>query len=237
MIADKDPMGHAIADFHATGKAAKLRVFSPLLEEDEIPVSTLFRPIDDMPELEQRALQLATGAILDVGAGAGCHALALQRLGKTVTAIDISPLAVKTMQERGVKDVLEQDFFKLDGQYDTILMLMNGIGIVGTISRLPAFFMQVDSLLAPGGQVLFDSSDICYLFEDEDGIIDLTGVEGYYGEMTYQMQYRGVKGEPFPWLFIDPETLREQAALHGFDCELVAHGEHYDYLARLTRHH
>ena len=237
MIADKDPMGHAIADFHATGKAAKLRVFSPLLEEDEIPVSTLFRPMDDMPELEQRALQLATGAILDVGAGAGCHALALQRLGKTVTAIDISPLAVKTMQERGVKDVLEQDFFKLDGQYDTILMLMNGIGIVGTISRLPAFFMQVDALLAPGGQVLFDSSDICYLFEDEDGIIDLTGVEGYYGEMTYQMQYRGVKGEPFPWLFIDPETLREQAALHGFDCELVANGEHYDYLARLTRHH
>ena len=194
MIADKDPMGHAIADFHATGKAAKLRVFSPLLEEDEIPVSTLFRPIDDMPDLEQRALQLATGTILDVGAGAGCHALALQRLGKTVTAIDISPLAVKTMQERGVKDVLEQDFFKLDGQYDTILMLMNGIGIVGTISRLPAFFMQVDALLAPGGQVLFDSSDICYLFEDEDGIIDLTGVEGYYGEMTYQMQYRGVKG-------------------------------------------
>ena len=220
MIADKDPMGHAIADFHATGKAAKLRVFSPLLEEDEIPVSTLFRSIDDMPGLEQRALQLATGTILDVGAGAGCHALALQRLGKTVTAIDISPLAVKTMQERGVKDVLEQDFFKLNGQYDTILMLMNGIGIVGTISRLPAFFMQVDALLAPGGQVLFDSSDICYLFEDEDGIIDLTGVEGYYGEMTYQMQYRGVKGE-----------------LHGFDCELVAHGEHYDYLARLTRHH
>lgn len=237
MIADKDPMGHAIADFHATGKAAKLRVFSPLLEEDEIPVSTLFRSIDDMPDLEQRALQQATGTILDVGAGAGCHALALQRLGKTVTAIDISPLAVKTMQERGVKDVLEQDFFKLNGQYDTILMLMNGIGIVGTISRLPAFFMQVDALLAPGGQVLFDSSDICYLFEDEDGIIDLTGVEGYYGEMTYQMQYRGVKGEPFPWLFIDPETLREQAAPHGFDCELVAHGEHYDYLARLTRHH
>ena len=115
-------------------------------------------------------------------------------------------------------------------------MLMNGIGIVGSLSRLPAFFMQVDHLLAPGGQLLCDSSDICYIFEDEDGIIDLTGVEGYYGELTYQMQYRDIKGEPFPWLFIDPETLREQASLHGFHCDILVRGEHYDYLARLTRH-
>ena len=237
MIADKDPMGHAIADFHATGKAARLRVFSPMFDEDEIPVTTLFRNTDEMPAIEQEALKAARGSILDVGGGAGCHSLALQAMGKAVTAIDISPLAVATMRERGVRDVREQDFFTLEGQYDTILMLMNGIGIVGTISRLPAFFMQADALLAPGGLLLCDSSDICYVFEDEDGIIDLTGVEGYYGELTYQMQYRNVKGEPFPWLFIDPETLREQAALHGFDCEILARGEHYDYLARITRHH
>lgn len=236
MIADKDPMGHAIADFHATGKAARLRVFSPMFDEDEIPVTTLFRSIDDMPVIEQEALKAARGSILDVGGGAGCHSLALQAMGKAVTAIDISPLAVATMRELGVRDVREQDFFTFNGQYDTILMLMNGIGIVGSISRLPAFFMQADALLAPEGQLLCDSSDICYIYEDEDGFIDLTGVEGYYGELTYQMQYRGVKGDPFPWLFIDPETLREQAAQHGFNCEILARGEHYDYLARLTRH-
>ncbi len=236
MIADKDPMGHAIADFHATGKAARLRVFSPMFDEDEIPVTTLFRSIDDMPVIEQEALKAARGSILDVGGVAGCHSLALQAMGKAVTAIDISPLAVATMRELGVRDVREQDFFTFNGQYDTILMLMNGIGIVGSISRLPAFFMQADALLAPGGLLLCDSSDICYIYEDEDGFIDLTGVEGYYGELTYQMQYRGVKGDPFPWLFIDPETLREQAAQHGFNCEILARGEHYDYLARLTRH-
>ena len=235
MIADHDPMGHAIADFHATGKAARLRVFSPMFDEDEIPVATLFRRFDEMPAIEQEALKVADGAILDVGAGAGCHSLALQAMEKRVTAIDISPLAVETMQQRGVKDVREQDFFTLDGRFDTILMLMNGIGIVGTLSRLPAFFMQVDHLLAPGGQVLCDSSDLCYLYEDEDGIIDLTGVEGYYGELSYQLQYKAVKGEPFPWLFIDPETLREQAAAQGFHCDILARGEHYDYLARLTR--
>ena len=235
MKSEKDPMGRAIADFHATGRAARLRVFSPMFDEDEIPVATLFRTLDEMPAIEQEALRMAGGSILDVGAGAGCHALTLQAMEKRVTAIDISPLAVATMRERGVRDVQEQDFFTLDGRYDTILMLMNGIGIVGTLSRLPAFFMQVDRLLAPGGQLLCDSSDICYVFEDEDGFIDLTGIEGYYGELTYQMQYKAVKGEPFPWLFIDAETLREQAAAHGFHCDIIARGPHYDYLARLTR--
>lgn len=236
MKQDKDPMGRAIADFHAAGKAARLRVFSPMFDEDEIPVATLFRQLDEMPAIEQEALRLARGTVLDVGAGAGCHSLALQAMDKAVTAIDISPLAVATMRDRGVNDVREQDFFTLDGhRYDTILMLMNGIGIVGTLSRLPAFFMQVDRLLAPGGQLLCDSSDICYIFEDEDGIIDLTGVEGYYGELTYQMQYKAVKGAPFPWLFIDAPTLCEQARVNGFDCEVVSHGSHYDYLARITR--
>ena len=228
-------MGSAIADFHATGQAAKLRVFSPMFDEDEIPVKTLFRGFDEMPAIEQTALREATGRILDVGAGAGCHSLALQHMDKQVTAIDISPLAVATMRDRGVKEVLQQDFFTLDGQYDTILMLMNGIGIVGSLSRLPAFFMQVDHLLSPGGQLLCDSSDICYIFEDEDGIIDLTGIEGYYGELNYQMQYKNVKGEEFPWLFIDPETLKEQALANGFKVDVLARGSHYDYLARIMR--
>ena len=235
MKADKDPMGRAIADYHSTGRAGRLRVFSPMFDEDEIPVATLFRRFDEMPAIEQEALQVASGSILDVGAGAGCHALALQAMEKQVTAIDISPLAVATMRERGVKDAREQDFFTLDGKFDTIMMLMNGIGIVGSLSRLPAFFMQVEHLLAPGGQVLCDSSDLCYLYEDEDGIIDLTGVEGYYGELTYQLQYKSIKGEPFSWLFIDPDTLREQAAAHGFHCDILVRGPHYDYLARLTR--
>ena len=235
MKENRDPMGLAIADYHKFGKAARLRVLSPMLEDDEIPVATLFRSLDEMPLIEKEALKAARGAILDVGAGAGCHSLALQQMGLQVTAIDISPLSVATMRERGVQDVREQDFFTLEGHYDTILMLMNGIGIVGTLERLDAFFMQVDRLLAQDGQLLCDSSDICYIYEDEDGFIDLTGVEGYYGEMTYRMQYRDVKGETFPWLFVDADTLRQQAARHGFDTDIVIVGDHYDFLARITR--
>ena len=230
-----DPMGRAIADYCKNKKADRLRVFSPMFEEDEIPLTTLFRNYESMPEIERKALDLTKGRVLDVGAGAGCHSLVLQEKGMDVTAIDISPLSVETMKKRGVKKVLEQDFFTLEGQYDTILMLMNGIGIVGTLERLPEFFKQLDKILAPGGQVLCDSSDISYVFEDEEGMIDIPNEMNYYGEHSFRMQYKDTIGEPFNWLYIDADTLREKAGRCGYVVEVVAEGEHYDYLARLTK--
>ena len=235
MNSKKDPMGRAIAEYWKTKTADRLRVFSPMFEEDEIPLTTLFRSYKSMPKIEQRALDMAKGKILDVGAASGCHSLVLQERGMDVTAIDISPLSVETMKERGIKKVLEQDFFTLEGQYDTILMLMNGIGIVGTLERLPEFFKQLDKILAPGGQALCDSSDISYVFEDEEGMIDIPNEMSYYGEHSFRMQYKDTIGEPFNWLYIDADTLKEKAVRYGYAVELVAEGEHYDYLARITK--
>lgn len=234
MNRNEDPMGHAIADYLRCGTAEKLRVLSPLFEEDEIPLKTLFRKEIEMPHIERIALSMATGRILDVGAGAGCHSLALQKSGADVTAIDISPLAVEAMRKRGVRNVLEQDFFSLDGEYDTILMLMNGIGIAGSLERLPAFFRHLDKMLAPGGQLICDSSDIRYLFEDENGGIDYPG-NGYYGEQVFHMQYKDIIGNSFPWLYIDKASLTKEARKNGFDTEIVADGCHCDYLARISR--
>ena len=235
MNSKTDPMGRAITDYFKNEAAEKLRVFSPMFEEDEIPLTTLFRNYESMPEIERKALDLTKGRVLDVGAGAGCHSLVLQEKGMDVTAIDISPLSVETMKKRGVKKVLEQDFFTLEGQYDTILMLMNGIGIVGTLERLPEFFKQLDKILAPGGQVLCDSSDISYVFETDEGIIELPAGASYYGELSFQMQYRDTIGEPFDWLYIDADTLREEAEKCGYAVDVIAEGEHYDYLARITK--
>ena len=237
-----DPMGRAIADYWKTmvstnrpKTADKLRVFSPIFEEDEIPLTTLFRSYEDMPEIERKALDMAKGRILDVGAASGCHSLVLQERGMDVTAIDISPLSVETMKERGVKKVLEQDFFTLEGQYDTILMLMNGIGIVGTLERMPEFFRQLDKILTPGGQALCDSSDISYVFENEEGMIDIPNEMDYYGEHSFRMQYKNTIGEPFNWLYIDADTLMQKAGRCRYAAEVVAEGEHYDYLARITK--
>lgn len=245
MKKEKDPMGTAIADYWRNGVAGRLRVFSPDFDEDEMPVDELFRTFDEMPLLEQRALRLTTGRTLDVGAGAGCHSLALQERGIDVTAIDISPLSVETMQKQGVERALEQDFWKVDEQYDTILMLMNGIGIVGTLDALPRFFRHIDNILAPDGQLIIDSSDVRYIYEDEDGNTplrrDAKGIEidpetgRYYGEYLYQMQYKRIRGEEFRWLYIDYDTLKAAAEVAGLRAELVAEGEHYDYLAKISR--
>lgn len=228
----KDPMGAAIADYWKHGKAGRLRVFSPDFDEDEIPVETLFRTFDEMPVLERQALDMASGRTLDVGAGAGCHSLALQQKGVQVRAIDISPLAVATMKERGVQDVCEQDLWTVTQRFDTILMLMNGIGIVGSLEELPRFFCHIDHILAEGGQLLCDSSDLSYLFDPDDEALTQPP---YYGELQYQMQYKRIKGEAFPWLYVDFDTLCQAAESHGFKAERLLQGEHYDYLARITR--
>ncbi len=231
----KDPMGLAIREYWKTGNTTPIRIYSPMFDEDIMPVETLFRSFADMPKLEQEALNLAKGRTLDVGAGAGCHSLILQEMGIDVTAIDISPFSVVTMRERGVMKALQQDFFTIDSQYDTILLLMNGIGVVGKAENLYMLFHLLDHILAPGGQLLFDSSDICYIYEDEDGIIELPDTKEYYGNLTYQLRYKDISGDPFPWSYIDAETVNEAALSHGYRLDILSEGPHYDYLGRITK--
>lgn len=247
LSADKDPMGAAILDFQQHGKAARLRVLSSMFEEDEMPVKHLFRSTREMPMLEQKALQLAKGRVLDIGAGAGCHALALQEKGLAVKAIDISPLSCEAMKLRGVKDAECINLFdphlssgnhsgenqeQFEGGFDTIFLLMNGTGIAGKIENLPALFLRLKALLNPGGQILIDSSDLKYIYENEDGSFDINLNGAYYGEVDYQMIYKNVKGDRFDWLYVDFPLLKSIAETCGLHGELVEEGEHYDYLAR-----
>ena len=211
-----DPMGAAIYDFHKNGRAGVLKVYSSEFDDDEIPVCDLFRSFEQMPELEKLALEMAEGEILDVGAGSGCHSLALMAMDKTVKAIDISPLSVSVMKERGV-DAAQVNFYdeSYAGPFDTVLMLMNGTGIIGNLDNIPAFFERLKALLNPGGCVLIDSSDLRYLFEEEDGSLMIDLADDYYGQLDYQMEYvgavdkdlEGIKGEPFDWLYLDFNTL------------------------------
>ena len=229
-------MGAAIRDYHLRGKAARLRVMSSMFDEDEMPVDHLFRTFDDMPHLEQKALNMAYGKVLDIGAGAGCHALALQERGMDVKAIDISPLSCEVMKERGIKDVECVNLFckQLQGKYDTLLLLMNGTGIAGKLSQLPALLNRLKELLSEEGQILIDSSDLKYIYENEDGSMDIDLNAPYYGEVDYQMQYRDIKGEPFDWLYTDPMLLASVSKQCRLQCQIMEQGEHYDYLAKLT---
>lgn len=230
-------MGAAIRDYFRQGKSAQLKVLSSLFDDDEMPVAHLFRSYHEMPPLEQRALNEARGKVLDVGAGAGCHALALQECGFDVTAVDISPLSCETMKERGVANVECVNIFnqRFQERFDTLLLLMNGTGIAGKLSRLPQLLSRLKQLMNPGAQILIDSSDLRYVYEDENGVLDVDLDGAYYGEVDYQMTYRNIMGKRFDWLYADSVVLAECCRQCGLKCEILAQGNHYDYLARIVQ--
>lgn len=231
-----DVMGLACADYLNGVPNGKIKVKSNIVEDDVIPVPYLFRTFDQMPPIEQQALQLCRGRVLDVGAGTGSHALWLQQQGIDTTALEMSPGLCNVMRQRGVAHPVEADFFawQPDGLYDTLLMLMNGVGLVGKLDRLPEFYHRAKQLLAPGGQLLLDSSDIAYLFDDEETQDLPETFDHYYGEIQYQMSYKQAKGTRFHWLFIDPFMLAHTAEENGWDCDIIHQGENGEYLARLT---
>lgn len=189
-----------------------------------------------MPDLEKLALSECRGRILDVGAAAGSHSLYLQKQNFNVTALDISEMCCNVMLQRGIKQVAANDFFKYsDKKFDTVLLLMNGIGIAGSLKRLDEFFVKAKEMLNPGGQIIFDSSDIDYMYYNEDGSKLINLNSNYYGELKYTMQYKKIRGATFDWLFIDSNTLAQVAAKNGFTLSVFATGNHYDYLGILKR--
>jgi SAM-dependent methyltransferase len=233
----KDLFGKAILDYQTNNEPEDLITETSISEEDEMSVVYLFRNYDEMPSIEQKALQLAKGKILDVGCGAGSHSLSLQNdRNLDVTSIDISENAIQACKLRGLKNARVQNLMSLENEkFDTILLLMNGTGIFGKLQRTPIFLQKLKGLLNPNGQILIDSSDIIYMFdEDEDGGKWIPTENEYYGETIFNISYKGEKELPLDWLFLDYNTLQNAAFANGLQCELILEGEHYDYLARLS---
>ncbi len=232
----KDLFGKAILDYQTNNNPESIWTETTISSMDEMPVDYLFRTYKDMPIVEQKALDLAKGRILDVGAGGGSHSLILQEKGKDVTALEISPSAAKACELRGIKQVVQMDV--LDYQplekFDTVLLLMNGTGIFQYINRIGKYLDQLKSLLKPNGQLFIDGTDLIYMYEsEEDGGVWIPDGK-YYGEVDFTVHYKGETGEPFPWLYLDFETLKNAATLHGFHCTIVVNGDEYNYLAKLT---
>jgi SAM-dependent methyltransferase len=234
-----DLIGQALLDYQHGQHSAALTVHCSAADDEQLPAAYFFRTLLAMPELERQALDECRGRVLDLGAGAGCHSLELQSRDFTdIKAIDHSPGAVAVMQARGVRQVAQHDIFAPraaeERPYDTILMLMNGIGLAGTLEGLDKFLVHARTLLAPDGQILATSSDISYLYEDEDGALVFNLNGPYYGEVTYTFEYKKQAGEPFPWLFVDATLLEDAARQAGYEVDFLGDDENGQYLVRLT---
>ena len=229
----KDVFGKALLDYFSGNYTEDIITSTNISEEDELPLPYLFRDYDEMSELEQKALQLSKGKILDVGCGAGNHSLHLQKKGFDIKAIDVSKGAVEVTQKRGVKNVALTSMLDETEIFDTILLLMNGTGIFQELSKVPNYLKHLKTLLHPGGQILIDSTDIKYMYEDEDGGYWQDLNANYYGELDYLLSYKGEDEALTTWLYLDFNTLFTACESVGLHCELVMEGEHFDYLARV----
>lgn len=223
-----DVFGTALLDYYKNNTSEILWLHNSYGEPEEMPVEVFFRDEQEMDVLEHKALALCYGKVLDVGAGVGSHALLLQKQGLAVTAIDICSNAVNIMKNRGIKKALLQDVFTVTEKYDTLLFLMNGIGLAGTLAGLTEFLNKAKKMINIGGQLIFDSSDISYLYEDTP-----KPSLQYFGEIKYCYQYKNEMGQWFNWLYVDQQTLRSIAEQTGWVYELIDVNEDDQYLVKL----
>ena len=232
-----DILGQALLAYHRGDTTVSLTVHCNAADDEPLPASYFFRALLQMPDLERLALDECRGRVLDLGAGAGCHSLELQSRGFTVKAVDVSAGAVQVMTERGVQNVARHDLFAArpaaELPYDTILLLMNGLGLAGTLTGLDKFLAHARTLLAPGGQILATSSDVRYLYEDEEGALVFNLNGPYYGEVEYSLSYKKQKGNSFPWLFVDAALLTDAAEGAGYTADFLGEDEDEQYLVRL----
>lgn len=234
MIMKTNPFGQAFLDFLEGKETAEVLVHCNKGDDEIIPVSYFFREFEKMPLLEKKALDLCFGKILDIGAGSGIHSLELVRRGFEVCSLDINPAFGEVMRKRGLRNVIVSDIFDFRNEkFDTLLMMMNGIGFTRNFDGLSQFLKQAKVLLKPGGQLILDSSDLLYLYEEEDGSYAINLNDDYYGEVIYKVEYNDETGDPFPWLYIDYDNLSLIAENSGFRCEKIFEDDHYNYLARL----
>ena len=231
----KDLMGRAIWDYYYQENSEDLQTETSISELDDLPVSYLFRDYQEMNALEKKALDLSFGKVLDVGSGAGSHSLYLQNERKLeVTALDISPKSIEVCKARGVKNAICEDLLQFsEKDFDTILLLMNGTGIFQSLEHIDQYLQKLKSLVAENGQILIDSTDILYMYDqDEDGGV-LVPATGYYGELDYYLHYKGESEEPMKWLYLDFDTLENAAIANGFKIQKIEQQED-SYLAQLT---
>ena len=231
----KDLMGRAIWDYYYQENPEDLQTETSISEMDDLPVSYLFRDYQEMNALEKKALDLSFGKVLDVGSGAGSHSLYLQNERKLeVTALDISPKSIEICKARGVKNAICEDLLQFsEKNFDTILLLMNGTGIFQSLEHIDQYLQKLKSLVAENGQILIDSTDILYMYDqDEDGGV-LVPATGYYGELDYYLHYKGESELPMKWLYLDFDTLENAAFTNGFKIQKIEQLED-SYLAQLT---
>jgi SAM-dependent methyltransferase len=232
------PLGLALQAYCDGETDAELIICRDDGVEEALPARHFFRDRKEFTTVEEKAIELCFGDVLDVGAGTGLHSQVLQQMGLRVTAIDICPIAVALMQQRGVRDASCADVFTYQGgPFGSLLLLGHGIGMVETVRGLDTFLRVAERLVARGGQVLLDSMDVrCTRDPRHLAYHEANRRQGrYIGEIRLRLSFRQESGPECGWLHVDPEKLAVRADSAGWRSDVIVDDEDGHYLARLTK--
>jgi SAM-dependent methyltransferase len=225
-----DVIGHAIWKHHFENVMSEIELIIDGMQDAPMLSTQFFRAESEMNAAEIEALNRCKGRVLDVGAGAGCHSLVLQQRGVEVVALERSALSCEVMRARGVREVMEVDVMHFSGQqFDTILLLMNGFGIAGTEEGLVDLLCHLKTLLAPGGRIIGDSTDIRY-FKEESAVVDLSA--GTPCEVKFEVRCEG-KAQVFPWIYPDEVLLEVLAEEAGLEYQTRLYTDEYHFLCEI----
>ncbi len=241
----EDIFGQAFLEFQMHNLSHPMDVLIDDIAQDALDPAYFFRSFEQMPTLEQLALKRARGKVLDVGAAAGCHSRWLHEHHIDVTSLEISAGACEVMRLINLPNVVEADFFAYEPEerFDTMLFLMNGLGMGQTVEGTIRLLRKAKQLLAPGGVILGDSSDIAYfvlgdnpssddliwLDEQKKGLLSQSPLHHYYGMVHFSLKWKQLKNE-FSWIYPDPDLLKFAAEQAELKMVKIADGPHHDFL-------
>ena len=210
-------LGLALKDYFNGSQNGDLLVESDRAATEAYQMASFFASYTKWNPIEQQAIDKCQGHVLDIGAGAGRHALELQARGLEVTAVEPDGELAKLCISRGLKHIVHstwQHCNALPTPPDTILLLMNGLGLAGYHDKLLYLARFCFSTLKPGGQVLADSSEILYLPPSPK-------LHRGNDEIYFRFTYDGQFSEWFSWLFASPAFVKATFTKAGFITTII----------------
>jgi hypothetical protein len=243
-----DPFGRAIRDHHRGERE------EPLVQRDgdwarEHPIERFyFSSFTGESDGERWLESRLDGPLLDLGAGAGRHALYFQERSETV-AVEVSDHLVETMADRGVEDARRGDMFALREQFDrdrfrSALAIGTQLGLAGSMDGIRRFLNDLAYVTTPDATAVVDCYDperVASGEGDESGEGDggsggeereANGMLGFRDDpapglasRVMHFEYEGDVSETLLFRLFGPDRLREAAVPTGWSVAEVRYGD------------